>query len=129
MSEAEYSANCKKNPVNLIHECHSHACKPEQRYRFTHIDAVRPSTYLAYKQCLPGSVALKNNTSINQITLINNKVKFVNLTSDISCKAYDGKNGEPQLCPNPTTQNTRNPTIAAQNIILKTEKLQGSSED
>jgi hypothetical protein len=74
-------------------------------------------------------VALKNNTSINEITLINNKVKFINLTSDISCKAYDGKNAEPQLCPNPTTQNTRNPTIATQNITLKTGKLQGSSED
>jgi hypothetical protein len=73
-------------------------------------------------------VALKNNTSINEITLINNKVKFVNLTSDISCKAYDGKNAEPQLCPNPTTQNTRN-SIATQNITQKTEKLQGSSED
>ncbi|CAB3979528.1 Hypothetical predicted protein [Paramuricea clavata] len=101
-SKTDYSAkfaNCTKNPVNLIHRCHSHPCKPQQRYRFTHIDAVRPATYLAYKQCLPGSVALKNNTSTNQITLINNKVKFVNLTSDISCKANDGKKAEPQLCP------------------------------
>ncbi|CAB3979531.1 Hypothetical predicted protein [Paramuricea clavata] len=108
VSEAEYIADCTKNPVNLIHRCHSHACKPQKRYRFTHIDAVRPSTYLAYKQCFPGSVALKNNTSTVPVTLINNKVKFVNLTSDISCKAYDGKNAEPQLCSKPTTKSTRN---------------------
>ncbi|CAB3990359.1 Hypothetical predicted protein, partial [Paramuricea clavata] len=71
-----------------------------------------------YKQCLPGSV-LKNNTSTDQITLINNKVKFVNLTSDISCKAFNGKNAEPQLCPNSTTQN----------ITLKAGKQQQSSAD
>ncbi|CAB4000829.1 Hypothetical predicted protein [Paramuricea clavata] len=114
VSKADYSVNCTKNPVNVIHRCHSHVCKPQQRYRFTHIDAVRPSTYLAYKQCLPGSVALKNKTSTNQITLINNKVTFVNLTSDISCKAFNGKNAEPELCPKPTSQNSPNPTT--QNI-------------
>ncbi|CAB4032605.1 Hypothetical predicted protein [Paramuricea clavata] len=73
------------------------------------------------------SVALKNNTSTDQITLINNKVTFVNLTSDISCKANDGKNAEPQLCPNPTTQNSSNPIT--QNIMPRHGKLLRSSED
>ena len=127
MSETDYSANCTKNPVNLIHLCHSHACKPQQRYHFTHIDAVRPSTYLAFKQCLPGSVALKNNTSADQITLINNKVTFINLTNDISCKAYLGQNTGSQLCPNPTTQNSSNPIT--QNITPKHGKLLRSSKD
>jgi hypothetical protein len=74
-----------------------------------------------------GSVALQNNTSTNQITLINNKVTFINLTNDISCKAYHRQNTGSQLCPNPTTQKSSNPIT--QNITPKHEKLLGSSED
>jgi hypothetical protein len=95
---------------------------------------------------LPGSL-LKNNTSTDQITLINNKVKFVNLTSDISCKAFNGKNAEPQLCPNHTRQiniipkaqlcsqlcpnpiSQNSPNHTTQNITPKAGKQQQFSED
>jgi hypothetical protein len=92
---------------------------------------------------LPGSVALNKSTSEVDITLTYKVTfNFVNVTNDISCKAYDGENAERQLCsnstthnspnhtiqksPNPTTQNNPNPTT--HNITPKPGKL-GSSED
>ena len=104
MSEADFNANYTKNPVNLMRVCN--VCNSAQpRYHLTH-NAVPPLKYLAYKQCLPGSVALNKSTSTHQITLIKgNKETFVTLTNDISCKAYDGENAGRQQCPNLTTQN------------------------
>jgi hypothetical protein len=115
VKESDFNREYKKNPVNLI--SHSNVSKPQQRYIFTHIDAVRPSTYLGYKQCLPGSVAFKKHTSNFSVTLINNKVKFVALTNDISCKAYDAGNAEPPLCSNHSPKSTKQngPKPATQN--------------
>ena len=120
MSEAYFNANYKKNPVNLMRVCN--VCNSAQpRYHLTHNDAVPQLKYLAYKQCLPGSVVLKKSTSTHKITLIKgDKETFVTLTNDILCKSYDGENPERQRCPNSTTQNT----------TPKTGKQQaGSSED
>jgi hypothetical protein len=104
VSEADFNASYTKNPVNLMRVCN--VCNSAQpRYHLTHNDAVPQLKYLAYKQCLPGSVALKKNTSKVRVTLINNKVKSVTLTNDASCKAYDGENAGRQQCPNLTTQN------------------------
>jgi hypothetical protein len=84
-------------------------------------------------------VAFKKHTSNFSVTLINNNVKFVALTNDISCKAYDAGNAEPPLCsnhsPKPTTHNgpkltTQNgPNSTTQNSTEKTGYLQGTSED
>ena len=117
MPETYFNANYTKNPVNLIHRCHSHPCNPQQRYKLTpkQYKAIPVFKYLAYKQCLPGSVALKTNTFDVEINVIGDNVKFVTLTNDILCKAYDG----PQQCSNPTTQN----------ITPKHERPQESSED
>ena len=100
VSEAHYKTKYKKNPVNLIHRCHSHVCNPQPRYRLTdkHTLAAPQSKYLAYQQCLPGSVALKkphnDNVSIN---MISGGEEIVDVLNDISCKAYDGENDE--KCP------------------------------
>ena len=119
MSEADFNASYTKNPVNLMRVCN--VCNSAQpRYHLTH-NAVPPLKYLAYKQCLPGSVALNKSTSTHKITLIKgDKETFVTLTNDILCKGYDGENPERQQCPNSTTQNT----------TPKTGKQQaGSTED
>ena len=97
MSKSHYKTKYKKNPVNQIHRCHSHVCNPQPRYSLTdkHILAAPQSKYLAYQQCLPGSVALKkphnDNVSIN---MISGGDEIVNVLNDISCKAYDGENDE-----------------------------------
>jgi hypothetical protein len=104
--ETYFNANYTKNPVNLM--CVCNVCNSAQpRYHLTHNNAIPPLKYLAYKQCLPGSLALKKSTSTHKIILIGgNLVTFVNVTNDISCKGYDGENPERQRCPNSTTQNT-----------------------
>ena len=142
MSEADFNREYKKNPVNLIRRCHSDVSKPQQRYIFTHNNAVRSSTYLGYKQCLPGSVAIENRTSKVKVTKLSGGVMFVTLTNDILCKAYDGENTKRQLHsspttqdnPKPTTQNSPNtttqnsPKTTTQNTTPKTGEQQGSLE-
>ena len=128
VSEAYFNAKYTKNPVNLIHRCHSHDCKPQPRYRLApeHKHAVPHFKYLAHQQCLPGNVALNKSTSEVDMTFTYGvKFNFVSVTNDISCKAYDGENVEPHPCSNSTTQNSTNPTT--QKITPKPGKLRGSS--
>jgi hypothetical protein len=116
--ETYFNANYTKNPVNLMRVCN--VCNSAQpRYHLTLNNAVPPLKYLAYKQCLPGSVALKKSTSTHKITLIDSNQVTFDVTNDISCNGYDGENPERQRCQNST-----------QNTTPKTGKQQaGSSED
>jgi hypothetical protein len=129
VSETDFNGQYKKNPVNLIRRCHSDVSKPQQRYRLApkHGEVVPQLKYLAYQQCLPGSVALDTSTSNVKITFINNNVKSVALTNDISCKAYDGENTERQLRSSPAPQ--LNPKPKTQNITSKHGTQLGLSED
>ena len=97
VSEADYKANCTKNPVNLIRVCN--VCDSAQsRYKLhpIHLNVEPALKYLAYRQCLPGCVVVKNETSIKQTSLIAGRSVSVPLTSDILCKAYDGAKTQQQ---------------------------------
>ena len=96
MSEADYKAKYRKNPVNLIHRCHSHVCNPQPRYSLVneHANVIPKSKYLAYQQCLPGSVALEKNNYNISIKMISGGVGIVGVLNDILCQAYDGENVE-----------------------------------
>ena len=91
MSEAYFKAKYSKNPVNLIRVCN--VCNNTQtRYKLhpKHDNVVLPYKYLAYQQCLPGCVVVKNETFNKQTSMLSGSLDNVSLTNDISCKAYDG---------------------------------------
>ena len=91
VSEADYKANCTKNPVNLIRVCNvCDSAQPRYKLHPNHFDAVVAFKYLAYQQCLPGCVVVKNETSNKQTSFMSGRSVSVPLTSDILCKAYDG---------------------------------------
>ncbi|CAB3980131.1 Hypothetical predicted protein [Paramuricea clavata] len=109
--ETYFKANYKKNPVNLMRVCNvCNSAQPRHQLNPYHAEVTPPFKYLAYKQCLPGSVAIEKNTSKVQITLTSNNEKSVTLINDISCKAYDGENAGRRQCLNPTTQHSPSPT-------------------
>ena len=102
--------------MRVCNVCNS--TQPRYKLHPKHVKTTPPFKYLAYQQCLPGCVVAENRTSEVKITLTY-VVKSLNVTNDISCKAYDGENAERQQYPSPTSQN----------IIQKPGKQQGLSED
>jgi hypothetical protein len=90
VSEANFSASYSSNPVNLVRVCD--VCQsPQRRYILTpdHAKVPPQSKYLAYQQCLPGCAVVNKETSYKTIELLNGQ-ESIELTNDISCKAYDG---------------------------------------
>ncbi|CAB4013038.1 Hypothetical predicted protein [Paramuricea clavata] len=117
--EVYFNAKYTKNPVNLMRVCDvCNSTQPRYSLAPEHENAVPQCKYLAYQQCLPGCVVVKHSRSEVVITYTY-AGKFLNVTNDISCKAYDGENAEGQQPSSPTTQDK----------LSNTENLQGSSED
>jgi hypothetical protein len=95
VTEAYFNANYTKNPVNLIRVCNvCDSAQPRFKLNPDHVKATPPFKYLAYQQCLPGCIVLKNNQSDKTTMMTSNKQKNFPLTNDILCKAYDGAKGK-----------------------------------
>ena len=97
MSEAYFKAKFSKNPVNLIRVCNvCNSTQPRYKLHPNHINVVLQYKYLAYQQCLPGCVVVKNKTSNKQTSMLFGSPVSVPLTNDILCKAYDGAKTQQQ---------------------------------
>ncbi|CAB4019963.1 Hypothetical predicted protein [Paramuricea clavata] len=95
-TEVYFNASYANNPVNLIRQCN--VCNsPQPRYNLIHehVEALPQYKYLAYEQCLPGCVVVEKDATLKNIQFTSGDgLKIV--TNDISCKAYDGRNKDPQ---------------------------------
>ncbi|CAB4018513.1 Hypothetical predicted protein, partial [Paramuricea clavata] len=97
VSEAYFKAKFSKNPVNLIRLCNvCNITQPRYKLHPKHFNVVLPYKYLAYQQCLPGCVVVKNETSNKQTSMLSGSSVGVPLTNDILCKAYDGAKTQQQ---------------------------------
>ena len=97
MSAAYFKDNYTKNPVNLIRLCNvCNSTQPRYKLHPNHINVVLQYKYLAYQQCLPGCVVVKNETFNKQAGMLFGRFVNVSLTNDILCKAYDGAKTQQQ---------------------------------
>ncbi|CAB4023523.1 Hypothetical predicted protein [Paramuricea clavata] len=102
VSEAYFKAKFSKNPVNLIRLCNvCNSAQPRYKLHPKHFNVVLPYKYLAYQQCLPGCVVVRNETSNKQTSMVFGSPVNIPLTNDISCKAYDGAKTQQQHKNNP----------------------------
>ncbi len=92
MSEDDFKGNYSNNPLNLLSDC-EHRNRPQPRYKLVenHHFAYPEFKYVAYKQCLPGSVA-KSKTFRKAIHDTFGATRFVIVTNDHECKAFDVRN-------------------------------------
>ena len=99
VSEHDFKKKYKKNPPNLLRK-RNYCNSPELRYKLHpyHLQVSPKFIYLAYEQCLPGCIAISNETFTKLTFITNSKSLNVSLTNDTSCVAYD----TPSL-PNPSS--------------------------
>ncbi|CAB4032867.1 Hypothetical predicted protein, partial [Paramuricea clavata] len=102
VSAAYFKAKYSKNTVNLIRVCNvCNNAQPRYKLHPKHFNVDLQYKYLAYQQCLPGCVVVKNETSNKQTSMLSGSSVNVPLTNDISCKAYDGAKTQQQGKNNP----------------------------
>ncbi len=94
MSEGDFKAKYPNNPPNLLSDC-EYRNRPQPRYKLVekHGEAAPEFKYLPYKQCLPGSYAIKSNVTVPyQVPYVSGRVDVVNVTNDYECKAVGARN-------------------------------------